>query len=54
VGQSRLVASTPLLPWPIIPGSYQDFELQFEAPASTDSVLLNILGFTFEIEGLTP
>ncbi|MHB1319749.1 MAG: J domain-containing protein, partial [Anaerolineae bacterium] len=54
VGRSRLVASTPLLPWPITPGSYQDFELQFEAPASTDSVLLNILGFTFEIEGLIP
>lgn len=53
-GRSRLVAATPLLPWLITPDGYQDFELQFEVPADAESVLLNILGFSFQIEGLTP
>ena len=53
-GRSTLVASTPLLPWTISPDGYQDFELQFEVPADAESVLLNVLGFTFEIEGLLP
>ncbi len=53
-GRSTLVASTPLLPWTITPDGYQDFELQFQVPADVESVLLNVLGFTFEIEGLLP
>lgn len=53
-GRSRLVAATPLLPWLITPDGYQDFELQLEVPADVESVLLNILGFSFQIEGLTP
>jgi hypothetical protein len=36
------------------PGGYQDFEMQFTTPEDTETVLLSILGFAFEIEGLTP
>lgn len=53
-GRSDLEISTPLLPWTISPDDYQDFELQFAVPQGADSVLLNVLGFTFEIEGLSP
>lgn len=53
-GQSVLQASAPLLPWVVPAGGYQDFEMQFTAPEDTTSVLLDILGFAFEIEGLTP
>ena len=53
-GRSNLEISTPLLPWTIPPDDYRDFELQFTVPESGDSVLLNVLGFTFEIEGLSP
>ena len=53
-GRSNLEISTPLLPWTIPPDDYQDFELQFAVPVGADSVLLNVLGFTFEIEGLSP
>ena len=53
-GRSNLEISTPLLPWTIPPDDYQDFELQFAVPQDADSVLLNVLGFTFEIEGLSP
>ena len=53
-GRSDLEISTPLLPWTIPPDDYQDFELQFKAPQDADSVLLNVLGFTFEIQGLSP
>jgi hypothetical protein len=53
-GRSDLEISTPLLPWTIPPGDYQDFELQFTSVDAGDAVLLNILGFTFEIEGLSP
>lgn len=53
-GLSRLVAATPLLPWLITPDGYQDFEFQFEVPPDAESVLFNILGFSFQIEGLTP
>ncbi|MGC9469346.1 MAG: DnaJ domain-containing protein [Anaerolineae bacterium] len=53
-GESALVAATPLLPWTVPPGDYQDFELQFNAPDDTGTALLNVLGFSFEIEGLTP
>ncbi len=52
MGKSSLQASTPLLPWSIAPGASQDFEVQFSWPENVDSVLLNILGFTFQIEGL--
>lgn len=51
-GSSSLMASTPLLPWSIQPGQSQTFELQFNRPANAASALLNILGFTFQIEGL--
>jgi len=53
-GRSNLEISTPLLPWTIPPDDYQDFELQFTVPEGAGSVLLNVLGFTFEIEGLSP
>jgi hypothetical protein len=53
-GRSNLEISAPLLPWTIPPDDYQDFELQFAVPQDADSVLLNVLGFTFEIEGLSP
>jgi hypothetical protein len=53
-GQSSLAASSPLLPWRISPDGYQDFELQFTTPQGESSVLLNVLGFAFEIEGLNP
>lgn len=53
-GRSNLEVSAPLLPWTIPPDDYQDFELQFTVPQGSDSVLLNVLGFTFEIEGLSP
>ncbi len=53
-GQSNLVASAPPLPWNVSPGSYQDLELQFTAPLDSDTALLDVLGFTFEIEGLIP
>ena len=51
-GGSALQASTPLLPWTIEPGDSQGFELQFSRPADVDSVLLEMLGFTYRIEGL--
>jgi hypothetical protein len=53
-GRSSLEISAPLLPWTIPPDDYQDFELQFVVPQGAESVLLNVLGFTFEIEGLSP
>lgn len=52
-GASTLAASTPLLPWNVPPDDYQDFELQFSVPEDAEAVLLNVLGFTFQIEGLT-
>lgn len=51
-GGSNLQASTPLLPWTIEPGGSQGFELQFARPTDVDSVLLEMLGFTYRIEGL--
>jgi hypothetical protein len=53
-GQSALQAAAPLLPWAVAPGGYQDFEMQFTVPDGTDAALLDILGFAFEIEGLSP
>jgi len=51
-GSSSLMASTPLLPWAIQGGQSQAVELQFSRPSHVPSVLLNILGFPFQIEGL--
>ncbi len=51
-GETELRASTPLLPWTINPGGTQRFELQFSWPDDVDTVLINILGFTFELGGL--
>lgn len=51
-GSSELAVATPPLPWTIEPGSEQSFEFQFVRPAGVASVLLNILGFTFQVEGL--
>jgi hypothetical protein len=51
-GSSSMQASTPLLPWNVAADDYQEFELQFSRPTGVDSVLLEILGFTFRIEGL--
>lgn len=51
-GEGSLQASTPLLPWNIAPDGFQEFEVQFSRPQGTDSVLLEILGFTYRIEGL--
>ncbi len=53
-GTSSLAAASPLLPWTVAADGYQDFELQFTAPEEATSVLLNILGFTFQIDGLAP
>jgi len=51
-GASSMQTSNPLLPWNIGPDGYQEFEVQFSRPTGVDSVLLEILGFTFRIEGL--
>ncbi len=53
-GASSMQASTPLLPWNIAADGFQEFELQFSRPTGVDSVLLEILGFTFRLEGLEP
>lgn len=47
-----LQASTPLLPWNVQPDGFQDFEVQFSRPQGADSAILEILGFTYRIEGL--
>ncbi|HEY90007.1 MAG TPA: DUF4352 domain-containing protein [Thermoflexia bacterium] len=51
-GEAELRAQTPPFPWQIPGGGKQSFELQFQRPAGVDSVLLDIWGFTFRIEGL--
>lgn len=51
-GLGTLQASTPLLPWNVGPDGFQDFEVQFSRPQGTDSAILEILGFTYRIEGL--
>ena len=53
-GQSAMQTASPLLTWIIAPHQFMDFELQFTQPDNVDSVLLNILGFSFSIEGLSP
>ena len=51
-GTGMLQASTPLLPWNIGPDGFQDFEVQFARPRGVDSAILEMLGFTYRIEGL--
>jgi len=51
-GESVLQAASPLLPWRVEPGVEAAFELQFDRPQGTERALLNVLGFTFEIDGL--
>ncbi len=50
-GRGEIVAAAPQLPWTVAADTYIDFELQFTIPANGDRFLLNILGFTFELEG---
>ncbi len=51
-GEGVLQAASPLLPWTIPPGASQEFEIQYTIPQNTDTVLLDILGFAFEIDGI--
>lgn len=51
-GTSELRNSSPVLPWTIAGGAEQAFEAQFSRPEDVTSVLLDVLGFTFQIEGL--
>ena len=51
-GEGVLQAASPPLSWTIAPGASQEFEIQFTIPQDTDTVLLDILRFAFEIEGL--
>jgi len=52
-GELNLRAATPLLPWTVAAGDEQRFELQFTRPdEGIQSVLLDVDGFTFQIEGL--
>lgn len=51
-GQGVLQAASPFLPWTITPGGSQEFEIQLSVPGGTDTVLLDVLRFAFEIEGL--
>ncbi|MGC9349251.1 MAG: hypothetical protein ACP5JG_14010, partial [Anaerolineae bacterium] len=53
-GATTLRASSPLLPWTVAAEGFQDFELQFSIPEDTSTALLNVVGFTFQIEGLGP
>jgi hypothetical protein len=50
-GTGQLVMAAPSLPWSIGPGQAQVIELQYQRPAAS-TVLLELLGYTFEIGGL--
>ncbi len=50
-GEGTLVATAPLLPWEVDPGKSALFELQFALPPA-DSAMIEVLGYTFSIEGL--
>jgi len=50
-GMSALRSAAPPLPWTIEPGQTQVFELQYEKPGAS-TVLLSLLGYSFEIRGL--
>ena len=51
-GESTLHSASPMLPWSIAGGQEQRFELQFSRPQDVSSVLVDILGFTFQLNGL--
>jgi hypothetical protein len=51
-GSSALQTTNPPWPWTVEGGGAQNFELQFNRPPNVQAVLLDILGFTFELEGL--
>ncbi len=51
-GQADLIVATPPLPWEVAAGDEIPIELQFVHPAGVDSVLLDVLGFTFQLDGL--
>jgi hypothetical protein len=50
-GLGELIMPAPPLPWAIEPGEIQVIELQYQRPDAS-TVLLEILGYTFEIDGL--
>jgi hypothetical protein len=50
-GMGKLLENAPPLPWTIEPGQTRVVELQFEKPDAA-SVLLTLLGYSFEIGGL--
>jgi len=51
-GNGTVQATSPLLPWTVSPGDSQSFEIQFLPPPGVDAVMLEMLGFTYRIEGL--
>jgi hypothetical protein len=51
-GSSSLQTTNPPWPWVVEGGSEQNFELQFSQPPNVQTVLLDVLGFTFELQGL--
>jgi hypothetical protein len=52
-GPAELRAAVPNLPWSVAPGGEQAFELQFDRDEGEgETILLEIWGYTFEIEGL--
>lgn len=50
-GMGSLRMAAPPLPWVIEPGQSQVIELQYEKPGAS-TVLLEVLGYSFEIQGL--
>jgi hypothetical protein len=50
-GTSALVMAAPSLPWTVEPGQVQVIELQYTKP-NASTVLLEVLGYSFEIGGL--
>jgi hypothetical protein len=50
-GTGELIMTAPSLPWSIEPGQAQVIELQYQRPAAS-AVLLELLGYSFEIDGL--
>jgi hypothetical protein len=51
-GTGVLQAASPPLAWTIGAGASQEFEIQFTVPPDTDTVLVDILRFAYEIDGL--
>ncbi len=50
-GMGNLRMAAPPLPWVIEPGQTQVIELQYDKPGAS-TVLLEVLGYSFEIQGL--